>query len=132
MLLKTLEMVVPEPLVLRDPVAYGGESFGDEVVAAFAAVPLLGQETGIEQDAEVLRDRRAAHFEVCRNVADGALGFGEQIQHLTARTMADRGEHIGLATGIQDHAVNIRKRSLTCQLQVFPLSDSYAMTVESE
>jgi hypothetical protein len=89
------------------------------VVAAFAAVPLLGQETGIEQDAEVLGDRRAAHFEVCRNVADRAFGFGEQIQHLASRTMADRGEHIGLAIGSQNHDANMRKQSLTCQAQEF-------------
>ncbi len=54
-LLKQLEAVVPEPFVLRDPVPHRAELFRDELVAAFAAVPLLGQETGIEQDAEVLR-----------------------------------------------------------------------------
>lgn len=105
MLLQPLETAVPKPLVLCDPVPHRGESFGHEVVAAFAAVPPLRQETGFEQDAEVLRDRGTAHFEMGCDVADRALGFGEQIQHLAARTMADRGEHIGLGVGSRHHAV---------------------------
>src|SRR5262249_51854004 len=102
----TLETVVPELLVMRDPVPHRAESFGDEAVAAFAAVPPLGYETGIVQDTKVLGDGGAAHFEVCSNVADRAPGFGEQIQHLASRTMADRCEHIGLAIGSHDHAAN--------------------------
>lgn len=121
MLLQTLEVVVPEPLVLREPVPHRAESFRDEVVAAFAAVPLLGQETGIEQDAEVLGDCRAAHFKVRSDVADRAV-FGEQIQHLASRTMTDRGEDIGLAIQSQNHGATIRKQSLTCQAEVYAQS----------
>ena len=47
------------------------------------------------------------------------LGLGEQIQHLASRTMADRGEHIGLAIGSHNHAANIRKQMLTCQSLVY-------------
>ena len=118
MILESLEVVVPEPLVVRDPVPHRAESFGDEVVAAFAAVPLIGQETGIEQDAKVLGDRRAAHFEVCSNVADRSIGFGEQIQHLASPKMADRCEHIGLAIGSYHHAAIIGKQMLTCQVEL--------------
>ena len=103
MILQSLKVVIPEPLVVRDPVAHRAESFGGEAVAAFAAVPPLGYEADIEQDAEVLGDGGAAHVEVCGNVADRALGFGEQIQHLASRTMADRCEHIGLTIGRHDH-----------------------------
>lgn len=48
MILESLEVVVPELLVMRDPVPYRAESLGDEVVAAFAAVPLLRHETGLK------------------------------------------------------------------------------------
>ena len=109
MLLKTLGVVVPEPLVLRDPVPHRTESFGDKAVAALTAVPALGYETGIEQDTKVLGDGGAAHFKVCSNVADRALGVGEQIKHLTPHAMADRGEHIGFAIGKNNHASSIRK-----------------------
>lgn len=117
-------MVVPEPLVMGDPVPHRTESFGDEVVAAFAAVALLCQETGIQQDAEVLGDRRAAHFEVGGDVADRAHISSQQIQHLASRTMADRCENIGLAIGSQDHDVNMRKQLLTCQAKECPLTES--------
>ena len=103
---------------MRDPLAHRAESFGDEAVAAFAAMPPLGDETGIEQDTKVLGNGGTAHFEVRSNVVDRALGFGEQVQHLASRTMADRCEHIGLAIGSHDHAANIRKQLLTCQAQV--------------
>lgn len=131
-LLKTLEAVVPEPLVMCDPVAHRSKTFRDEAVAALAAVPPLGYETDIEQNAEVLGDGGAAHFEVCGNVADRAFGFGDQIQHLASRTMADRCEHIGLAIGSHDHAANMRKQLLTCQALVYPLSKNNATPVESE
>jgi len=115
MVLKLLEAVVPESLVMGDPVAHWAESCRDELVTALAAVPLLGQEAGIEQDPQVLGDCRAAHFEVGGDVADRAHVSDEQIQHLTARTMANRGKYIGLTNGRQDHGFNMRKQLLTCQ-----------------
>ena len=100
---------------MRDPVPNRAESFGDEVVAAFAAPPLLGHETGIEQDAEVLRDRRAAHLEMPRHRVDGVVGLGKEIEHPPTRGMTDRSEDVRLAIGSHHHAVNIRKENLTCQ-----------------
>ena len=105
---------------MRDPVPYRAESFGDKVVAAFAAVPLLGHETGIEQDAEVLRDRRAAYLEMPRHRVDGVVGLSEEIKHPSTRGMTDRSEDIRLAIGSQHHAVNIRKENLTCQVRSDP------------
>ena len=60
MFLKSLEVFIPELLIVRHPVPYGPELRRDEAIAAFSAMPLLGHEAGIEQDAEVLRDGRAA------------------------------------------------------------------------
>jgi hypothetical protein len=94
---------------MRDPVAHRAESRGDEVVAAFAAVPLFGQETGIEQDAEVLGDRRPAHLEMSRNRARGAVGLGEEIEHPAPRWVADRPKNIWLAIRSGHHAASICK-----------------------
>src|SRR5262249_36129559 len=110
LLLKALQVVIPEPLVVREPIPHGAKSFGDEPVAALAAVPLLGHQTGVEQDAEVLGDSRAAHLEVSRNVADGALGFGEEVEHPASRRVADRCKHVWLAVRGHHHAAIIRKR----------------------
>jgi hypothetical protein len=54
MLRKPLEVVVPEPLVVRDPVLHRTEPRGDKAIAALSAMPLLRHQTGIKQDAEVL------------------------------------------------------------------------------
>lgn len=113
--LQTLQAVVPEPLVPGDPLAHQGKLLGDEMIVAFAAMPLLGHQAGIEQDAKVLRDRRATHLKMPRQRVDGTVGLGEQIEHLTPRRMADRHEHIGLARESRNHAGNIRKKLLTRQ-----------------
>ena len=102
---------------MRDPVPHRTEPRGDKAIAPLSAMPLLRHETGIKQDTKVLGDCRAAHLEVCSNVADRALGFGEQIQHLASRTMADRCEHIMLALRSHNHAASISKQLLTCQAQ---------------
>jgi hypothetical protein len=95
---------------MRDPVPHRAEPRGDEAIAALPATPLLRHETGIEQDAEVLGDRRAAHREVPRNRVHGAVGLDEQIQHPATRRMTDRPKDSLLAIGSPHHAVNIRKK----------------------
>ena len=115
--LQSAKAVVPELLVVRDPVPHRAESFGDEAVAALSAVPVLRHETGIEQDAEVLGDGWAAHLEMSRNRVDGAVGQGEEIEHPATRGMANCPKDIRLAIGSHDHAVNIRKQTLTCQVR---------------
>jgi hypothetical protein len=79
MILKPLEVVIPEPLIVRDPVPHRTEPRGDEAIAPLSAMPLLGHETGIKQDAEVLGDGWAAHLEMSRNRVDGAVGLDEEI-----------------------------------------------------
>jgi hypothetical protein len=51
---ESVETGVPEPLVVRDPVAHRAKPLGGEAVAALPAVSLLGHEASVEQDAEVL------------------------------------------------------------------------------
>jgi len=103
---------------MRNPVPHRAESFGDKAVAAFAAVPLLGHETGIEQDAEVLGDGWAAHLEMSRNRVDGAIGLDEEIEHPATRGMANCPKNIRLAIGSHHHAVHIRQHALTCEVRL--------------
>jgi hypothetical protein len=44
MFLKSIEVFIPEPLMVRHPVPYGPELRRDEAIAAFSTMPLLGHE----------------------------------------------------------------------------------------
>lgn len=94
--MKTLEAVVPKLLVIRNPISHRTESVGDEVVVAFAAVPLLADETGIEQDAKVLGNGRSAHLEMAGNGVDRAIGLEQEIENPAARGMPNSGKDICL------------------------------------
>ena len=111
-------MVVPEPLVMRDPVPHRTEPRGDEAIAPLSAMPLLRHETGIKQNAEVLGDGWAAHLEMSRKRVDGAGGLDEEVEHPAPCRMADCCEDVGLAIGSHHHAANIRMRLLTCQTEL--------------
>src|SRR5262245_7714238 len=87
-------------------------------------MPLFRYETAIKQDAEMLRDGGAAHFEVSSNIADSALGFGEQVQHLPSRAMADCFEYKLLALDSRQHVANIRKHMLTRQARGLLFSEN--------
>jgi hypothetical protein len=67
-------------------------------------MPLLSHQPGIEQDPEVLRDRRAAHLEMPRNRVDGAIFVDEQIEHPATRRMPDGSEDVSLLSGCRHHA----------------------------
>src|SRR5438477_5734904 len=109
MILKSLEVFIPEPLVMRDPVPHRTEPRGDEAIAPLSAMPLLRHEAGIEQDAEVLGDGWAAHLEMSRNRVDGAVGLDKEIQHPAPRGMADCTKDTWRAIGSHYHIANIRK-----------------------
>ena len=108
-LLKPLEVVIPELLVMRNPVPHRTEPRGDEAIAPLSSMPLLCHETGIKQDAEVLGDGWAAHLEMSRNRVDGAVSLDEEIQHPTTRGVANSPKDIRFAIESYHHAVNIRK-----------------------
>src|SRR5216683_3685191 len=109
-------MVVPEPLIMRDPVPHRTEPPGDEAIAPLSAMPLLRHETGIKQDAEVLGDGWAAHLELSRNRVNGAVGLDKEIQHPATRGMANCPKHIRRANRSHHHVANIRKQTLTRQV----------------
>src|SRR5262249_49069220 len=120
MILESLEVVIPEPLVVRDPVPHRTEPRGDEAIAALSAMPLLRHETGTKQDVEGLGDGWAAHLEMSRNRVNGAVALGEEIEHPATRGMANCPEDIRLAIGSHHHVANICKQTLTCQVRSGP------------
>ena len=113
-------MVIPEPLVMRNPVPHRTEPRGDEAIAALSAMPLLRHETGIEQDAEVLGDGWAAHLEMSRNRVNGVVGLDKEIEHPATRGMANCAKDIRFAIGGHHHVDNIRKQTLTRQVRSGP------------
>jgi hypothetical protein len=118
MVLKTPDAVIPEPLAVRDPVPHRTEPRGDEAIAALSAMPLLGHETGIAQDAEVLGDGWAAHLETSLDRVHGAIGLDEEIEHPAARGMARCPEDIRLAIGRHHHVANNVRRYLRAKSEV--------------
>lgn len=115
MLREAAEVVVPELLVMREPVTYRSELLGCESVPSLPAVSLLGNEADIEEDTQVLRNRRATHLEFRRDRVHRTITFREHIEHSPARRMADRSEDLILA--LHHHQVTIRKTMLTRQSQ---------------
>lgn len=109
MLLKPVKVMIPEPLVLRDPLPNRSETRGDEAVATLSAMSLFCHETGIEQNTKMLRDGRSAHLKLRRDRVDGTVGFNKEIKHPAARGVTNRPKHIRLAIGSRQHASNIRK-----------------------
>lgn len=79
------------------------------MVAAFPAMPLLGDKACIEQDAEVLGDGGTRHHEMPGDGVDGTVGLEEEIEHPPARGVADGFEDVLLAIRSCDHAETIRK-----------------------
>ena len=86
-------------------------------MAPLSAMPLLGHETGIKQDAEVLGDGWAAHLEMSRIRVDGAVSLDEEIEHPATRGMANCPKDIRFAIGSHHHAANVRKQILTRQVR---------------
>jgi len=114
--LKTLETVVPEPLVMCDPFPHRSEPRGDEMITALSAIPLLRHKTGVKQDAEVLGNSRATHLEMSCDRVDRTVGLGEEIEHPPTRGMANGPKDVWLAIGSHYHVANIRKKNLTRQV----------------
>jgi hypothetical protein len=108
-------MLVPKPLIVREPFPHGGEPLRNQVIPPLSAVPPFGYQTGVVQDAEVLRDGWATHFEVRRNGIDRTIGLEQQIEHPTASGMANRPKDIRFAIRSRHHAMNIGKQFLTRQ-----------------
>jgi hypothetical protein len=69
-------------------------------------MPLLGHETGIEQDAQMLRNGRAAHGEVPRKRVDRAVGLDQEIEHPPPRGVANGPKDVRLGIGKHHHAVH--------------------------
>ena len=85
-----MEVVIPEPLVMRDPVPHRTEPRRDEMIAPLSSMPLLRHETGIEQDDDTETVRRLAR---CGD--EELVGWGIRLNrpvspHLAARVSGVR------------------------------------------
>src|SRR5207253_2535275 len=110
---ETAEPVRPEALIVGKPVVDLRELFGHEAVPALAPLALLGDEPRVQQDAEVLRDGRAAHSKVAGNRVDRTVLLGQQIEDAAANRVADRRED--LRSWVRRHTYSIGKQILTRQ-----------------
>lgn len=108
MLLKPLEMVVPEPFIMYEPIPHRPKPRGHETVATLPAATLLGHKSGIEQDAQMLRDGWATHLEVSRDRVDRAVGLEKEIEHAAPRGMTNCAKNIRLAIRNHHHADQYR------------------------
>jgi hypothetical protein len=54
---------------------------------------LLTDEANVEQNAQVLRNRWAAHLEIRRDRVHWAVAVGEQVEHAPARRVTDRSKN---------------------------------------
>ena len=115
MFLQPPEVVIPESLVVRDPVPHGGEPLRDESIVTLPAMPLFGNQAGIEQHAQVLGNRGTGHLKMTGERMNGALGQSQEIEHLAPRRMTDRPKDRLFVIGSFHHAANIRKKYLTSQ-----------------
>jgi len=101
-----------------EPVANGTEALGNELIATFATVPRFGEQSGIEEDAEMLRHGRPAHLEVDGQPVDGAVAIPQQMEDLPPGGMANGGEDglfVLLVVVDADHGWMIGKYFLTRQ-----------------
>ncbi len=89
-------MVVPEPLVLREPLPHRPESSRNKTVVVFSTMPSLRYQSGVEQNTQVLRDSRPTHLEILSHRVDRAVRPRELIEHVPPCRMADRGKHVNV------------------------------------
>src|SRR6185437_8731176 len=85
--LQRLEPLVPELLEERLDL---DEALAPRAVEPARAVSPLAHEPDLLQDVQVLRDRRARHVEVRRDLAGGELAVADERQDLTPPRRRDR------------------------------------------
>ena len=69
-----VEPVLPERLVVGDPVGGGAHGSGHEAAVVHAPFATAGEQAGALEDAEVLRDRRQRHAERARELRNRSVG----------------------------------------------------------
>ncbi len=109
------QVVVPEAFVVGQPVVDLSQWLGGEAIASLAPMSALGDQSGIQQNTQVLRDRWPADAEVARDVIDGALTLGQEVEDAPPHGMGNRPKDFRLCVIV--HTSIIRKQLLTYQAQ---------------
>jgi hypothetical protein len=94
----------PETAVLVEPVVYGAEGFGIELVDAVAAFAVLVHEVGAAQQAKVLGDRGAGNGEGSGDFSGGLAAPAQEIEDGAAG---------GVGEGLEGGFGGICNRSVT-------------------
>lgn len=81
--------VVPETLVLTHPLICDGELLRTQRVAVGPSLPPAFNQPGIEEDAQMLRDRRARDLVGAGQLVDGLLPRGEGIEQGAAHRVRE-------------------------------------------
>jgi hypothetical protein len=74
------------------------DGFRSRAVQALRAIPPQGDEAGVLQDAEVLRDRRPRDVEAARDVADRELLARDQAKDLAASRFPEGGKWVDFSS----------------------------------
>jgi hypothetical protein len=100
---QSVEALLPEHAVLRDPV--GGRAERSGVEAAVVDTPLAAplEEPGVLEHPEVLRDRRQGDIERLREVGDAGFSEREAREDGAARRIRERRERAIEGAGIVNH-----------------------------
>ena len=86
--------VVPETLVLTHPLICDGELLRTQRVAVGPSLAPALNQPGIEEDAQMLRDRRARHLVGAGQLVDGLLPRGERIEQGAAHRVREGDEDL--------------------------------------
>ena len=84
------ELVVPEPVQVR---AQRREAAGVQPVDTLGPDGGIGDEAGVLEHAQVLRDGGAAHGQAGRELADGVRPFRDELEDAAPRGIGEGGEH---------------------------------------
>lgn len=105
------QAVAPEPFVRRQPVGKLAERFGAQRIPPLAADPALDHQPGVLEQSQVLRQARASHVEVLRQLRHRARPvLAQESEHLSPRGVGDRREDVDVR-----HARAARAARASCR-----------------
>src|SRR5487761_2041534 len=86
-LVETAQALLPETLVVGQPVLNLGERLRCEKIASLAAMTALGDQPRVAQDTQVLRHGRTTDPKIVGKIVDWALALGQQVENTSPHRM---------------------------------------------
>jgi hypothetical protein len=90
-----VESLVPEGLVLRDPVTERSQARRVEAIETTSPDSTAPDETHVTEDPEMLGDLRLGDRELVDDRSDRLLSFDQGVEDLAAMRLGDRIEDVG-------------------------------------